>query len=231
MRGEPDLSAYVLGELDAPEADRLRERERRDPGFAAEVSRLRDAVTRLEGLKPAQWELAAPPPLAFVPEPRERRGRVGSTLRGLARPLVMRPAFAAAAAAVLLALGVAGGALVASGGDDDTGGTRVALAPVGPSPTAARATATIKGDRMRVDASGLPPSGRERFYEVWMMRGPKALVSLGSFRVDRDGRADVTLPVIVDAKRFPIVDVSLEPADGDPSHSSVSVLRSKPIVS
>jgi hypothetical protein len=31
----------------------------------------------------------------------------------------------------------------------------------------------------------------------------------------------------VDPSRFPIVDVSREPADGDARHSSVSVLRSR----
>jgi anti-sigma-K factor RskA len=84
---------------------------------------------------------------------------------------------------------------------------------------------------MRLDVSGLRPTGSRGFYEVWMLRSPRDLVSLGTFKVDANGRADVELPVTVDAKRFPIVDVSVEPVDGNPAHSSISVLRSKPIVS
>lgn len=47
------------------------------------------------------------------------------------------------------------------------------------------------------------------------------MVSLGPSRPD--GRYAV--PSGVDAGRFPVVDVSLEPPDGDPTHSGTSVLR------
>ena len=232
MTGRPDVSGYVLGELDPGEAGRLRELERTDRRFAAEVARLREAGARVETLDAAQWEPVEPPPLAFVPEPRPASGGVSAFVRALARPLVVRPAFAAVAAALLLAVGVAGGALLASGDSGNSrGGTQVALNPLGPAPTTARASARIADGRMRLDVSGLGRTRKGAFYEVWMLRTPKQLVSLGTFRVDDRGRAKVTLPVTVDAKRFPILDVSVEPADGDPSHSSVSVLRSKPIVS
>jgi anti-sigma-K factor RskA len=233
MSGRPDISGYVLGELDPREAGRLRELERTDTRFAAEVARLREAVARVETLEAAQWEPVEPPPLAFVPEaPRPSRRGVRGFLGALARPLTVRPAFAAAAAALLLALGVAGGALLASGDSGDAGGgTQVALNPLGTAPATARASARIADGRMRLDVSGLGPTRKGAFYEVWMLRSPKELVSLGTFKVDARGRAKVTLPVTVDAKRFPVLDVSIEPADGNPSHSSVSVLRSKPIVS
>jgi hypothetical protein len=47
------------------------------------------------------------------------------------------------------------------------------------------------------------------------------LVSLGPLR--RDGVYD--LPAGLDPAAFPIVDVSVEPIDGDPAHSGDSVLR------
>jgi anti-sigma-K factor RskA len=231
VSARPDVAAYVLGELDPAEAERLRALERSDAGFAAEVARLRETVAHLEALAPSQWEPVEPPPLAFVPEPRERPGRVAAVLRALVRPLTVRPAFAAAAAVLLLAIGVAGGALIASGGGGGDGGTQVALTRLGPAASTARASATIADDHMRLDVSGLQRAGRGRFYEVWMLRSPKDLVSLGTFEVDAKGHADVRLPVTVNAKRFPVIDVSVEPADGDPAHSTVSVLRSKPIVS
>jgi len=47
------------------------------------------------------------------------------------------------------------------------------------------------------------------------------LVSLGPVRAD--GTYD--LPPGLDPAQFPVVDVSVEPLDGDPTHSGDSVLR------
>jgi hypothetical protein len=47
------------------------------------------------------------------------------------------------------------------------------------------------------------------------------MVSLGPVR--SDGRYEI--PAAVDVSAFPIVDVSIEPADGVPTHSGRSVLR------
>jgi hypothetical protein len=52
-----------------------------------------------------------------------------------------------------------------------------------------------------------------------MMRDATHLVALGSFRVGADGRARVELPVTASPRRFPVLDVSREAADGDPAHS------------
>jgi hypothetical protein len=109
---------------------------------------------------------------------------------------------------------------------------RVTLARFGDAPAGAHAQALIveRGRRtMTLEVSGLAPTRGGTFYEVWMLRSPTQLVSVGSFRVDAGGRARVTFPVAADVHRFPIVDVSREPADGDPRHSSDSVLRSRPI--
>jgi anti-sigma-K factor RskA len=76
---------------------------------------------------------------------------------------------------------------------------------------------------------GLPRVGTGGFYEVWMMRDATHLVALGSFRVGADGRARVDLPVTASPRRFPVLDISREAADGDPAHSGHSVLRSRPI--
>ena len=59
-----------------------------------------------------------------------------------------------------------------------------------------------------------------------MIRDARRMVSLGTFTVGRDGRAVVTLPVTADPRRYPVMDVSIEPADGNPAHSGHSVLRS-----
>jgi hypothetical protein len=57
---------------------------------------------------------------------------------------------------------------------------------------------------------------------VWLINpSVTELVSLGPLRAD----GDYDVPPGVDAAEFPIVDISDEPVDGDPSHSGDSVLR------
>ena len=48
------------------------------------------------------------------------------------------------------------------------------------------------------------------------------MVPLG---VARPGTQTFELPADLDLGEFPIVDVSVEPLDGDPTHSGVSVAR------
>ncbi|HEX6621789.1 MAG TPA: anti-sigma factor, partial [Solirubrobacteraceae bacterium] len=99
----------------------------------------------------------------------------------------------------------------------------------GDGPRGAHADALLQRAAMRLTVSGLPRVGGGGFYEVWMLRDPAHLVAVGSFRVGSDGRARVDLPVTASPRRFPVLDISREPADGDPAHSGHSVLRSRPI--
>ncbi|WP_349774950.1 hypothetical protein [Curtobacterium sp. MCPF17_002] len=65
------------------------------------------------------------------------------------------------------------------------------------------------------------PAGGLR--EVWMMRSDlKGLVSVGFLDGDR-GR--FTVPAAMDTSEFPVVDVSAEADDGDPTHSGDSIVR------
>ncbi len=74
--------------------------------------------------------------------------------------------------------------------------------------------------RLRVDTADLDAG--DGFLEVWVIdEGVTKLVSLGPLRPD--GTYD--LPDSVDPRDFPVVDVSVEPVDGDPTHSGDSRLR------
>jgi anti-sigma-K factor RskA len=186
---------------------------------------LDDVARRLEELPREAWDRPVPPPPPWPGEataPTRRR-----------RGLVLRPLAAAAASLVLLAAGVGAGLLLS--GDDDgaeaPGGpdARVELAPVdgrGPGATGVVSLEPRAGGRANVTLEGLPPSRGGDFYELWLLGDGGELVSLGSVRVPASGRAtleNVQLPV--DPERFSFLDVSREPADGDPGHSSISVLR------
>jgi anti-sigma-K factor RskA len=199
---------------------------RRDDDIPPE---LRHVAAQLRALGPEEWEPAAPPPLrATVAEQRAPVERARARWR-FAPGLVLRPALAAAAVLVLVVLGTALGALIAGGDGSSVAGREVALAAVGDGPRGAHAAARLRASTMLLTVSGLPRVGAGGFYEVWMMRDATHLVALGSFRVGADGRARVDLPVTASPRRFPVLDISREPADGDPAHSGHSVLRSRPI--
>ncbi|ARC57857.1 hypothetical protein AS850_12305 [Frondihabitans sp. 762G35] len=175
---------------------------------------------------PAAPERAAAPELPAAPEraaalrPRRRSLRLALWL-----PIT-------AAAAVLGVLGgIAGSGLlrdaVGTPGQKVVSEARLEALPGWPG---AKGTATLERARdgaltLVVDmrpGTGTAPAG-EPLREVWLMRSDlSGLVSVGLM----DGtHGTFTVPVGVDVRRFPLVDVSAEPDDGDPTHSGASIMR------
>ncbi|HKY66402.1 MAG TPA: anti-sigma factor, partial [Acidimicrobiales bacterium] len=134
----------------------------------------------------------------------------------------------AAAAAALVLVVVVGAVALARDGDDD-GGSVVAsaeLEPLPDEPTGAasptRADLVDHDGRLQLDLSTGDLPDADGFYEVWLIdTNVDGMVSLGPARAD----GTYSVPSGVDPAQFPIVDVSIEPPDGDPTHSGVSVLR------
>jgi anti-sigma-K factor RskA len=184
---------------------------------------LDDIARRLEELPREAWDRPVPPPAPWPAEAeRARRGR----------SLVLRPVLAVAASALLLVAGLLAG-LALWGGDDGGDGSSVAaqkieLRSIGRPNAGAAGVAELTsrpGEDASVRVSGLRPSADGEFYELWLLGDKGKLVSLGSFAVPKSGVAELKVPVPVDAKGFRFLDVSREPADGDPAHSGNSVLR------
>ena len=71
-------------------------------------------------------------------------------------------------------------------------------------------------------ASGTACPRPDGSYEIWLYSSIVEAKSLGSFR-DTKIQLDARLPD--DPEKYRYVDVSLEPADGNPNHSGDSVLR------
>ena len=63
----------------------------------------------------------------------------------------------------------------------------------------------------------------DEYYEVWLI--DEAVQDMVPVGVARSGTVTFELPDGLDLGRFPIVDVSVEPLDGNPTHSGVSVAR------
>ncbi|MFN8077861.1 MAG: sigma-70 family RNA polymerase sigma factor [Kineosporiaceae bacterium] len=147
------------------------------------------------------------------------------------------PRMLSAVAAAGIALGAVAGAGVTAGLRDDAPSvaaptpTPTVLVQVRlnalPQPEAAKAFGSAEvvqasGSReLVVDVSDL---GRTPgFLEVWLIdRDVKRMVPVG---VISGSQGRFTLPEGLDLSQYPIVDVSVEPLDGDPTHSGTSVLR------
>ncbi|HEX6422421.1 MAG TPA: anti-sigma factor [Acidimicrobiales bacterium] len=133
-----------------------------------------------------------------------------------------RPWLLVAAAAAVVVLAAVAGTLVAVSRTDDP--SLVASTPLDPLGAAGTGTAELVDDdgdlRLRLETADLDPG--DGFLEVWVIDPEVSkLVSLGPLRPD--GVYD--LPAGLEPEQFPIVDVSLEPIDGDPTHSGDSLLR------
>lgn len=71
-----------------------------------------------------------------------------------------------------------------------------------------------------VDVTGATPEG---FRQVWLIAPDlKEMYSVGLLETEHGSFA---VPEDIDLAKYPIVDISDEPFDGDPSHSSVSMVR------
>ena len=130
------------------------------------------------------------------------------------------------AAAAVVVIGSATG-IVFSRDDEPDRIAVVALSNEGLDPRGESSHGTAKVIRLHdgtyaldVDVSGLPPDP-DGFFELWVIDpNVEGMVSLGPLR---NGR--VVLPAGVDPQAFPIVDISIEPRDGDATHSGQSILR------
>lgn len=205
----------LVDPADRAEVDRLLAE---DPLFRDEVDRLRRTTAGLQMLDRSAWrpetppplpEASPPPPVAEPPTPRVRRRR--------RRRFVLLPA-AGLATAVAATV-----ALVLPSGSPAPASRTLALHALGD--VHGRATLTLRGDTAELRGTGMPPSGTHDYYEAWLADRRGRMVSMGTFRVAADGHVDAHMAIAVDLHRYTLVDVSLEPDDGNPAHSATSVMR------
>lgn len=140
------------------------------------------------------------------------------------RPRRQVPWFLAAAAALVVVAGIVAVGLRGGDGSDESVIASSTLDRLDLAPDGAQGSAElvdVDGQlSLRLDVDGLVQD--DGFLEVWVIDTEVSqLVSLGPIR--SDGLYD--LPAGIDPEAFPIVDVSVEPLDGDPTHSGQSVLR------
>lgn len=141
------------------------------------------------------------------------------------------PLLAAAAALIVVVAGVA----VFNGGSKTVAEAELAYDPVAFDPagaTAAAEAALIDDDGrrlIRIDDESLPfDAEADAALELWLIRADADgnvvdLVSLGD--IDPDGSRAFVVPAGYDPDVYNVVDISIEPRDGDEAHSGRSILR------
>jgi hypothetical protein len=153
-------------------------------------------------------------PAADLPRPR-RGGSTGPSRRWLA------------IAAALVVGGVVGAGAVALTGERDDGGAVVAqtaLDPLDDDRASGRAEVRERAGAGRVLEVDLDaPELDDAYYEVWLLQSDaQRMVQVG---VVQRGATVLPLPEGIDLGAYPLVDVSVEPLDGVPTHSGDSVAR------
>jgi anti-sigma-K factor RskA len=187
----------------------------------AEVASLQRGVDAL-----AVPQLAAPG-ASVAPPPRVWEAIAAAT--GVAGPEVIP--FRSRRAVLLVAAAVLAGAVVGAGTvavlqdrDDGEAVTAVALDPLAGNDASGRAEVVVRGDGTRVLQVDLEaPAPEDSYYEIWLI--DRDVVGMFPLGVVHPGTQAVELPAGLDLRQYPLVDVSVEPLDGDPTHSGVSVAR------
>ena len=244
---ETTLALTALGEApDAADAAHLDA----CPACRDELARLRHTVETARSLDPADMDPPAPPAHVWdaiaaevgtvsADEPSvepgiesgvdasESTGGPGATVvdLGSRRGPIRPPRWLSVAAAVLVLVVVIGAVIAVVGSSDSSSGQEIALAAIGDSRASGRAEVVERdgGTALRVDTTGLAPLS-DADYELWLMNpDTDSFVSLGAVRPGV--RGDHPIPAGVTVETDPYVDISVEPHDGDPTHSTVSVLR------
>jgi anti-sigma-K factor RskA len=194
----------------------------------AEVASLQRAVDVL-----AVPELAAPgasvppPPRVWEAVAAATGVPAGVDQRSNVVPLRRRrPLLLVAATLVLGAVLGAGAVAVVQQRNNDGGRTveAVALDPLKDRNTSGRASVVEENDgTLALQVNLNAPALENSYYEIWLIdKSVKGMFPLG---VVRPGTQTVEVPPDLDLTKFPLVDVSVEPLDGNPAHSGDSVAR------
>lgn len=238
-----DLAAYLLGALGPGERARVEQQLAADPVSRAAVAELERTAELLGQAAPPHATPAGLEARTFraieraqAVEAREREARPAPGRRRFA-PRLRMPALrrlaAIAAAGVLLAAGVvAGRELLAEG---PPGKLELNATLTAPGSGGARATAEVRetgiGRVVSFDTTDLAILPKGEYYALWFV-GPDDSpqspdrIPAGTFHPDPEGRSRVRFAAAADPSKYPVLAVTAEAGDGDPSATLPDLLRS-----
>jgi anti-sigma-K factor RskA len=211
-RFETLLGPYVLGELTEEEERGLERHLESCPSCQSDLDGLRSADGMLRSAA------AGPPPELKEWVLARARSERRHTTRGRWRIWVP------VAAALLVVALLSFGAIRSLTGPSDG----LALAATSAAPQAGgELQGEQVGDNLKVelDAWGLPKPEHGGYYEMWYAEADGGRISCGTFTVQPDGSATVSMSAPVSSVAYPEVEVTQEPDDGDPGSSGKVVLK------
>jgi hypothetical protein len=187
-------------------------------------ARVWDSIAAATGVSASPRPVVPAPSVTPVPEPAPEATVL--PFRSRRRPLLL-----VAAAAVAGAVIGAGAVAVLDRSNDGAGNDRdvsevtaVALDPLPGNEASGRAEVIVREDGSRVVQVDLDaPALDDGYYELWLI--DSAVVGMVPLGMVQPGTQEFELPPDLDLTQFPIVDVSVEPLDGVPTHSGDSVAR------
>lgn len=215
-RPPPELAGYVLGVLRDEEAAAFE-------AHLARCERCRVEVAELSPL-PALLEQAAPA-VATPAQLRERTFR--AVRRAASTRMRWRTALAVAALAVAAAFVVAVWPTA-----DEPFEVPLVAASGSRAHGVAYVTRSAEGLRVEMELSDLPATPEGTHYECWYVApddrlGQPRRVTGGTF-VSEGGDVRVTMFTAADPRRYPLLEITLEQDDGNPSRGGKVMLRSRP---
>ena len=129
----------------------------------------------------------------------------------------------AVAASLLVGVGIGAGAVALATRDGGSAVVATDLEPLDDRDATGNAEVIDTGNGEQLKVVLHAPALDDGYYEVWLLEpSVKRMVQVG---VVRSGTTTLDLPEGIDLGEYPIVDVSVEPLDGNPAHSGVSVAR------
>ena len=209
-------------DLDAPPADVW-------DGIAASLADELDAAPRDGRETPHVTAVTSTPPLRSLSERRERLER---QQRGSAFPA--RQMLLAAAAVVVVVVAVSAFVLVRTGGADTIATADLAYEPEVYDQLGENAVASVRlvddegAVRIEFDEAALPASElADEDLELWLLQIDEsgAVVDLVSLGIVDDIDRRYAVPEGYDTDEYSVVDISVEPRDGDAQHSGRTILR------
>lgn len=214
-----DAAGWVLGALDPADAAAFEAHLKNCQQCQDEVAALGPTVARLAGVAPdigSPDRLSSRTVTAVQRAARTRKRRRWTTV-----------ALAAAACIAAVAVGVA--LLIGRG---NTSNVHFALA----SPTGGAAAGTASahdtghGWSIQLSLHGLAPLQDRAFYECWYVDPARDRpdhpfrVSAGTFDASTTGQADLQMWSWADPHQFPLMQITVQPVDGNPATSGTVVL-------